>query len=126
MTQKTALIEIVYDGECPFCTDFTRVVALRRLGEVALIDARGTDPRVTEIGAGLDLNQGMAVRHNGRVLFGADAMALLLALSPPRGPWKVLPWFFATPRRAWLAYPVLRAGRNIVLRLLGRRQIEGQ
>lgn len=117
------MIEILYDGECPFCRDFTRMVALRRAGEVALIDARGDDPRIAVIGAGLDLNRGMAVRHHGRILHGSEAMALLLALSQPRGIWGLARWIFASPRRARLAYPVLRTGRGVVLRLLGRAPI---
>ncbi|MDO5604606.1 MAG: DCC1-like thiol-disulfide oxidoreductase family protein [Paracoccus sp. (in: a-proteobacteria)] len=117
------MIEIVYDGECPFCADFTRMVALRRAGEVVLIDARGDDPRVAEIGAGLDLDRGMAVRHQGHISHGADAMALLLALSRPGGIWGAVRWMFATPARAGLAYPVLRAGRGAALRLLGRGPI---
>lgn len=117
------MIEIVYDGDCPFCQDFTRMVALRRAGEVALIDARGSDPRVGVIGAGLDLDRGMVVRHHGRILHGAEAMALLLALSQPRGIWGLARWVFASPRRARLAYPMLRAGRGLALRALGRGPI---
>lgn len=123
MTRNTAQIEIVYDGQCPFCADFTRMVALRRAGEVALIDARGDDPRLAEIGAGLDLDRGMVVRHHGRILYGAEAMALLLALSQPGGVWGLARWVFASPARARLAYPALQAGRGMVLRLLGRRPI---
>ena len=123
MDAKTDLIEIVYDGDCPFCADFTRMVALRRAGRVALIDARGDDPRVAEIGAGLDLDRGMVVRHHGQILYGADAMALLLMLSQPGGRWAWARWLFASPARARLAYPVLRAGRAAVLRLLGRQKI---
>lgn len=117
------MIEIVYDGECPFCADFTRMVALRRTGDVDLIDARGTDPRIAEIGAGLDLNRGMVVRQNGDIYYGADAMALLLMLSQPSGAWGIARWVFANPARARLAYPVLRTGRGMVLRVLGRQPL---
>ncbi|MDO5643751.1 MAG: DUF393 domain-containing protein [Paracoccus sp. (in: a-proteobacteria)] len=118
---ENTVIEIVYDGECPFCADFTRMVALARMGRVDLIDARGPDPRVALIGAGLDLDQGMAVRHLDRIYFGADAVTLLLALSAPTGPaGRIMRWLFATPRRARLTYPLLRAGRALTLRLMGR------
>lgn len=117
------MIEIVYDGECPFCADFTRMVALRRHGEVVLIDARSDDPRVAGIGAGHDLDRGMVVRHAGRIYAGETAMALLLALAQPGGVWGLAGWVFRSPRRARLAYPVLRAGRGLVLRLLRRRPL---
>lgn len=115
------MIEVVYDGDCPFCADFTRMVALRRLGEVALIDARGDDPRVAEIGAGHDLDRGMAVRHAGQVFFGQDAVAVLLMLSQPGGVrGRLMRWLFGAPGRARWAYRVMRAGRGAVLRLMGR------
>lgn len=117
------LIEIVYDGACPFCADFTRMVALRRSADVVLIDARGDDPRIPEIAAGLDLDRGMAVRNGGQIFYGDRAMAHLLTLSQPGGAWAALRWTFADPRRARLAYRVLRAGRGLVLRLLGRKPI---
>ncbi|MDO5527982.1 MAG: DCC1-like thiol-disulfide oxidoreductase family protein [Paracoccus sp. (in: a-proteobacteria)] len=118
------MIEIVYDGACPFCTDFTKMVALRRAGEVDLIDARGGDPRAGEIGAGLDLDRGMAVRHDGRIYYGADAMALLLMLARPGGFWGLMRRLFAAPGRARLVYPLLVAGRRAVLRLMGRGRLE--
>ncbi|MDF3607124.1 DUF393 domain-containing protein [Paracoccus sp. DMF-8] len=120
--QMTGGIQIFYDGECPLCSSYVRMINLRRaVGQVELIDARSGDLRVAELRAqGVDFDSGMAVRHGGRLCHGAEAMALLSALSSGRGP---LIWLMRAPRRAALVYPVLRAGRGALLRLLGRSRI---
>lgn len=112
-------VQIFYDGECPFCASYVRMINLRRaVGHVELVDARSDDPRVAQLRAqGVDFDSGMAVSHGGRLWHGAEAMVLISALSGRRGP---LVWLMRSPRRASLAYPILRAGRGAVLRLLGR------
>lgn len=118
----TERLEIVYDGQCPFCTAYTRMLNLRRaVGEIELIDARSGDPRVAALRReGVDLDQGMAVRHGDRLYHGAEAVQLLAALSAPGGVMRAL---LKSPRRAAAIYPLLRAGRRLTLRLLGRPPI---
>lgn len=115
-------IEIFYDGECPVCRSLVMMIRLRQaVGPVAVIDARSDDPRLAPIhAAGLDLNQGMVVRHGDRLWHGAEAMQLLAMLSARPGP---LRWMMASPRRARAVYPWLSAGRGLLLRLLGRKPI---
>lgn len=117
-------LEIFYDGECPLCGAYVRMLNLRRtVGRVELIDARSEDPRAAELrAAGVDFNSGMALRHGGRLVMGAEAMTLLSVLSEKGGLLRAL---MRSPRRAALIYPVLRAGRGLLLRLLGRRRIGG-
>lgn len=76
-------LEIFYDGECPLCGAYVRMLNLRRaVGPVELIDARSDDPRAVGLrAAGVDFNSGMALRHGGRLLQGAEAMTLLSVLS---------------------------------------------
>ena len=92
-------LEIYYDGDCPFCAAYTRMLRLRAtVGRVELIDARGDDPRLAELRAlGVDFNQGMAVRHGGRLWLGAEAMGLLAVLSEEGG---ILRAVMRSPRRA--------------------------
>lgn len=115
-------IEIYYDGDCPLCSAWVRMRRLQAaVGPVELIDARSGDPRLDALRrAGMDLNSGMVVRHGDRLWHGAAAMQLLADLSAGAGP---LVWLMRAPRRAALAYPVLRAGRGLLLRLLGRKPI---
>ncbi|MFM2355020.1 MAG: hypothetical protein RLZZ528_756 [Pseudomonadota bacterium] len=119
-------IDIVYDGECPFCSAYVRMTRLRDgLGQVRLIDARGDDPLAVALRAsGIDLDRGMVVRLDGQVHHGDAAMVLLSALSTGSGAFNALMrQLFRSPARARLLYPVLVTGRNLTLRLLGRRKI---
>lgn len=72
----------------------------------------------------LDLDEGMVLLLGGQCYHGADCLHALALLSSRTG------WFnrfnhalFRHPRVSRLAYPLLRAGRNLVLRLLGRSPI---
>lgn len=122
----TDSITIIYDGQCPFCSSYVSMMRLRETaGQVELVDARSTDPRVAEaVSAGLDLDRGMVVIWQDRTYFGEDAVHLLAVLSGPRGISNRLQRaLFGTPRRAARVYPVLARGRRLFLRLSGRRSI---
>lgn len=115
-------LEIFYDGDCPFCSAYMRMLDLRRtVGAVDLIDARSGDPRLADLArAGLDLDEGMVVRHGTRLLHGAEAMQLLSVLCSKGG---ILRAIMRSPRRAAWVYPALKAGRRLTLRMLGRGRL---
>jgi predicted DCC family thiol-disulfide oxidoreductase YuxK len=117
---------IVYDGQCPFCSRYVALLRLREaLGRVELVDARQGGPIVDEIQrAGIDLNEGMVLKMDGELHHGDECIHRLALLSTPAG------WFnqlngalFRHQRTARILYPVLRTGRNLTLRLLGRERI---
>lgn len=119
-------VEVVYDGECPFCASYIALLRLReRVGEVRLIDARQAPEVVAALGAeGYDLDQGMVVRAGGRVFHGDEALSWLAAFGGGRGVWPAINRaLFSNARVARAAYPALRAGRALALRLLGRSPI---
>lgn len=124
-TQNTEVL-IVYDGQCPFCSRYVKLVRLREsLGQVRLVNAREGGPIVEELQrAGVDLDEGMALKLDGRLYHGHDCLHMLALLSTPSSAFNRLnAALFRSPRAAWLLYPVLRAGRNTALRLLGRSKI---
>jgi predicted DCC family thiol-disulfide oxidoreductase YuxK len=117
---------VVYDGECPFCSSYVTLYRIRSLTkQVHLIDARSRHPIVEEVRrAKLDLDQGMAVKFNGRLYHGAGAMNILAILGSSGSLFNRLNrMLFSRPRLARLLYPFLVRGRWIVLRLLGKRLI---
>lgn len=119
-------IEIVYDGDCTFCTSYVQLLRLRsQVGQVALIDARSGDARVAAVrAAGLDLDEGMAVRYGGQFYHGPDAVWLLATLSEPAGPLRaLLRRCLRDSRRARFIYPYLVIGRNLALRLRGKQPL---
>lgn len=112
-------VTIYYDGQCPFCTRYTDFLRLKSEYDVALRDARsGGAP------GGFDLDEGMLVVTPDATYHGAEAMRVLALMSEGntllRKFYKAV---FSSPERAGILYPVLRAGRNLTLWLLGRRRI---
>jgi predicted DCC family thiol-disulfide oxidoreductase YuxK len=119
-------ISVVYDGECPFCSSYVTLYRIReRTKQVHLIDARSAHPILDEVRrAGLDLDEGMAVKFNGRFYHGAAAMNILAILGSNGTLFNRLnSALFRHPHLARFLYPMLVRGRWIVLRLLGRRLI---
>lgn len=118
---------IVYDGECPFCAAYVRMLRLRAAaGPVTLVNARSETHLVMEQfhAANLDLNSGMVVALNGALYHGDAAMTLLASLTTSSGLFNRLSaWIFRSPARARVIYPPMVAGRNLTLRLLGRRKL---
>ena len=112
------MILIIYDGACPFCRAYVRLLRLQQeTGPVELLSARNADPRIVQYQQqGYDLDQGMLVVISGVVHAGAEAMQVLALCSTPAG------WFnrcnrliFSSARLSRWLYPVLRAGRRIAL-----------
>jgi predicted DCC family thiol-disulfide oxidoreductase YuxK len=124
--QGNAEVLIVYDGQCPFCSRYVELVRLREsLGRVELIDAREGGAVVDEIrAAGLDLDEGMVLKLDGRLYHGADCIHMVALLSTPSS-WfnRVNAAMFRSRTASRLLYPVLRTGRNTVLRMLGRSKL---
>lgn len=121
-----APVRVVYDGECPFCMAYVKMVRLREAaGGVELIDGRGSHPVLERIRAqGLDLNDGMVVEMDGRFHHGDAAMTMLAAMTTPSGLFnRLIRLAFSRPAAAKVLYPPLVLGRNITLKLLGRKKI---
>lgn len=76
---KSNKITIIYDGGCPFCSDFVALSNLRTQGyEVNLLNARDShNKKVQELSIIYDLDDGMLVLIGDDVLFGADAAHFL-------------------------------------------------
>jgi predicted DCC family thiol-disulfide oxidoreductase YuxK len=109
---------LVYDGACPFCSGFARLVRLRAaVGEVRLINARDGGPEVTRLrAAGIDLDRGSVFIYGGRDYVGAESVAAVAMLSGLGGvSGRIVGWLFRAPSRARLAYPLLRGLRNLAL-----------
>lgn len=122
----TAPVYVIYDGECPFCSAYVKMLRLTEaVGPVELLDARQPHPVVDEVRReGIDFDEGMAVRLEGRTLHGAEAMQWLSVMTTPSTTLNgVMARLLRNERRARIAYPVLRAGRNLALALLGKRKI---
>jgi predicted DCC family thiol-disulfide oxidoreductase YuxK len=118
---------LVYDGECPFCSAYVRMLRLQRtFGTLRLVDGRSSDPVVAEIrAAGLDLDKGMVLKLDGQLYFGDRCMHMLALMSTRSGLFnRAMKVIFSSPSLARRIYPGLVAGRNAALFLLGRSRID--
>jgi predicted DCC family thiol-disulfide oxidoreductase YuxK len=119
-------ILLVYDRQCPVCDNYCRRVTVRPSeGRLKQVDARQGSDLMTEITAkGLDIDQGMVLKVDGHLYYGAEAIHVLALLSARSDLFnKMNFWLFRSKRTANLVYPILRAGRNFLLKLLGRDKV---
>ena len=119
-------ILLVYDEDCPLCNAYCRLVRIRAtVGELRLVNARdGSDVMRQITREGLDIDQGMVLKVDDVLYYGADAICALLLLSSGSGVFNRLNhWIFRSSARSALLYPVLRSGRNLLLKVLGRTKI---
>jgi predicted DCC family thiol-disulfide oxidoreductase YuxK len=120
---------LVYDGECPVCSSYVRYVRIKEsAGQLLLVNGRDGGPWVERVKqAKLDLDEGMVLFYGGRVYHGADCIHMLAMLSSSLGPFNRLnAVVFRSATASKILYPVLRAGRNLLLRLLHRPKLSLQ
>ena len=126
MTLNDMTPHIIYDGECPFCSHYVRMLRLRRsMGDVRLLDAREGGDLVEDVQRrGYDLDDGMVLILAGEIYHG-DACIHRLALMSTGSDFfnRLNAIVFRSPKIASMLYPVLRGGRNLVLRVLRRSKI---
>lgn len=109
---------IIYDGECIFCDNYVKMHKMRlAIGQVSLVDARSNHPAVEACWQlGYDLNAGMIFSFENKIYFGADAINQIALLTEKLGFWqKIINAFFRSKFIAKLCYPLMRAGRGLVL-----------
>ena len=117
---------IVYDGQCPFCTNYVALMKLRKsVRNVELVDARTDHPTVKMLcDLGYDLNEGMVVVYGDEIFHGKSAIVFLSSLSGDLGlSGRLVSLLLRNERRSAFLYPIMKAGRRATLALLGRSQI---
>ncbi len=124
--KQSKKIVLVYDKECPACDNYCRMVRIREdIGEFVLLDARDPSVVLNEITAlGWDIDQGMVLKMDHQLYYGADAIHALALISSRSGFFNRLNyWMFKSKHLARIFYPLLRALRNLLLKLLGKTKI---
>lgn len=118
---------LVYDGECPVCSAYVRIVRFREsAGAIELINARDGGPIVDRIvDEGLDLDEGMVLLYGDTFYHGADCIHMLAMLSSKSGIVnRINAAVFRSRVLSKYLYPILRFGRNTLLKLLGRSPLD--
>lgn len=119
-------IQIVYDQECPFCSDFVRILRIKSVGnEVEMINARETSSEIiSKLSEKYNLDDGMIVILDGTEYYGDRAAHILSILSTTnafRG--KLYQLILRNKRIASFAYPVLVILRKLYFKLIGKKLI---
>ncbi len=119
-------ILLVYDKQCPACDFYCGLARIRdSVGTLVLVDARQGGPVIDEItAAGFDIDQGMVLKMGDQLYYGSDAIHMLSLLSTRSGLFnKLTYWTFRSRSISGILYPILRAGRNLLLKLLRKTKI---
>jgi predicted DCC family thiol-disulfide oxidoreductase YuxK len=122
-----AKLTLLYDGECPVCNRYVAMIRVReQFGELVLLNARETSSERTYVeNLGLDLNEGFALFVDEELYYGDRAIQALAMMSSNSGLFNRMNYFvFRHATLSRLLYPILAAGRRLLLRLLGSDLIE--
>jgi predicted DCC family thiol-disulfide oxidoreductase YuxK len=118
---------LLYDGECPACSSYVAFSRLRQTRPaLQVLDAREHPDLVEELRErGYEINECMLMQLDGRILFGAEVARVMARLNEGRGLMHgaVLTAVGDAPWSRAL-YPVLSAGRRLLLKTLGRSLIK--
>ena len=123
--QQKQDIQILYDGSCPFCTRYVRLLRLRQNLSVHLVDARQDSTLKQEATRNkFDLDRGMIVKFNGQFYYGDRAMNMLALLSTPSNIFnRIMIGAFGSKLFMRTVYPVFSFIRLCTVLLLGRGRI---
>jgi predicted DCC family thiol-disulfide oxidoreductase YuxK len=127
MSSENDQLWLVYDEECPFCSSYVGYVRIKdNFGQLNLVDARQGGELVENIiKLGYDLNDGMVLKYQDRYYHGADCINVLALMSTNSGLFnKINAAIFKSATVSGFLYPILRAGRNMTLKLLRKKKLE--
>ena len=125
LTQDSRIV-VVYDGDCPLCNSYVHMTRLSQaVGIPTLVNARERPELIKALAeSGVNLDEGMAVYYQGRLYVGSEAVNLLALLTTPVDlANRVAAAVLGRPGLARALYPLLRAGRNLLLKLRNRPRL---
>lgn len=126
MAESDDDLQLVYDDQCPVCRTYCAGI-LRESKEdrLVLVDARKQSVIMDEVTkAGLDIDEGMVLKVNGQIFYGADAVYELSQRHKTSGFYgRFTRLLFRSRFLAGIFYPLGKACRNVVLRLKGIKKI---
>ena len=117
---------ILYDGECPVCGEYLNLPKIRELvDDVELVNARTRPDLAADLrAAGFEINDGIVLIHDEGIVYGASALSVIAQLGESRRAVNRLSAaLFRVPVVGEILYAAMKAGRRLLLRLLGRGRI---
>ncbi len=115
-------IELFYDGKCPICVPCVDAYELKENpNQLKKIDARENNQAILAemTQAGMDINKGLVIRHQGKLYYAAQAMTLLAQLGCRKGLLNYInTTFFKYRPIAVICYPLLKTVRRMLFVVL--------
>jgi uncharacterized protein YbaR (Trm112 family) len=117
---------LIYDGECPVCKRYVEFMRLQKaVGHVQLYNARENPELVSEMAErGFDIDDGILLKL-GPTLYFADECINAMAQYGDNVTWlqRLHNRLFSNAATATKLYPIMRAARNSLLRILSIKKI---
>jgi len=111
---------VIYDGECPVCSNLIRYGSAVRAGHFSLVDGRSEPAVVAALRLeGIEINDTFVVISKGVTYLGHDGIAELSRVSER----PLLRLLFSYSALNRLTYRVMARGRRVLLMLLGKNPI---
>ena len=121
------IVRIIYDGNCPFCSDFVKISNLKKsYADVRFHNARESgDPLVVQLkSAGYQLNDGMIVMAGEEVLYGAEAARFIVRGGSGGHRFALYKSLLRNKHLSKLFYPILVFLRKLYFRMTGMTLID--
>lgn len=107
-------IDVYYDKECPFCKEYAKLISLKRNHEINIKNARENLDKLKEFNSkGFDINEGIIIQTENKILQGSDAVIFLDKLNKSYS-------FYDNFLFKKVGYPFLKILRFIVLKIFGK------
>ena len=117
-------VKLYYDDECPFCKEYSKYIELRKQYDIEMCNARDNLDKIEEFRVkGYDINNGMIVEieDDSMLYLGADAAKILDSMIAKKGFIdKSMSFIVKLPLFNSILYPILKAMRIVLLKLLGK------
>ena len=118
-------IIFIYDGECPFCNNFAKLLELKgALPSLKILDGRKNLSRLTTLfNEGYDLNNGAILIRDSEILHGSNAVNYICSQikEPNDALLELLRVIFQSKKRSKLLFPILLLARRLLLSFKGSK-----
>lgn len=113
MTYK---IDLYYDKECPFCTNYAKFLEINKKHKLEIKNARENTKKLQDFSnQGFDINNGFIILINDTKIYqGADAVKFLDEISIKTN------FIYRSRFFKYILYPLIKLFRKIVLFLLSK------
>ncbi len=120
MVNNTKEAWLVYDGECPVCSNYVHFFRAKKSIVLHLVDARKASEIMDEITKmRLNIDEGMVLKIDNAIYYGSDAMHALALLGTESDVLNKINYrLFRSKAVSKIIYPMGKAFRKILLKIL--------